>query len=66
MNFLSKKFLGNSIIVWIIISLLYPIGLYYIIMKHNAQGFYFLLLGTGLSFLFENVIFKKKEKEKNK
>lgn len=61
MNFLSKKFLGNSIIVWIIIILLYPIGLYYIFIKHTAQGFYFLVLATGLIFLFENVIFKKKK-----
>lgn len=62
MNYLSKKFLGNSIIVWIIIILLCPIGMYTVIIKHNAQGFYLLILMAVLIFIFEDIIFKKRKK----
>lgn len=63
MNLLSKKFLGNSIIIWIIILLLCPIGTYIVIIKHDAKGFYFLILMSVLMFIFENIIFKKMDKK---
>lgn len=60
MNFLAKKILGNTVIVWIIILTLAPIGSYIIFMKHDSRGFYLLILMILLIFLFENIIFKKK------
>ncbi|MGE7023067.1 hypothetical protein [Solibacillus cecembensis] len=59
MSFLSKKFLGNTLIFWILFILLGPIGFYLVFMEHDSKGFYFLILMCGLMILFESVIFKK-------
>lgn len=62
MDFLAKRFFGNTIIFWILFVLLGTIGFYLVFMKHDSKGFYFLFLLCGLSILFEWIIFKKKNK----
>jgi len=60
MDFLARRFFGNTITFWILFVLLGPIGFYLVFMKHDSKGFYFLFLMCGLSILFEWIIFKKK------
>ena len=59
MNFLSKKFLGNTVMFWLLFVLLGPIGLYLVFIKHDSKGFYFLVLMCGLMILFDRILFKR-------
>lgn len=56
MGFLSKRILGNLVIVWISIFLLCPTGFYTIFFNKNVRGFYLLFLLCVLVPVFEYLV----------
>lgn len=66
MDILTRKFLGNTIMFWILFILLGPIGLYLVFMKHDSKGLYLLILMCGLTVLFDRIIFKRIKSKRDK
>lgn len=60
MDFLSKRILGNLVIVWIFTILLCPTGFYIIFWNKDVKGFYLLFLLCLLVPIFEYIVKKEK------